>query len=80
MSAFLSVSFDPSTAVADRLAYVFGRAWLQLSAADQALIVRDCTEDGGVQDYAQYRLDIGTGNLQAYADSQRVRFARKAVR
>ena len=59
------------------LAMVFGPEWIKLSVSDQALIVRDCTEDGGVQDLAQYRRNIGTGNLKAYVACQRVRFARK---
>lgn len=58
----------------DSLASVFGHAWLQLSEADKTLIVRDCTEDGGVSDLAEYRSNIGTGNLQRYADTMRVRF------
>ncbi len=58
------------------LDFNFGREWLRLSAADQALILRDCTEDGGVDDVQQYRRNIGTGNLQAYANTMRVRFAK----
>jgi hypothetical protein len=61
----------------DALASVFGREWLRLTASDQALIVRDCTEDGGVQDFAQYRRNIGIGNLESYVKVMRVRFARK---
>jgi hypothetical protein len=76
----LVVTFDPSTPVAERLAYVWGREWLRLSEADRALLVRDCTEEGGVTDFARYRLDIGTGNLDSYVRTQRVRFAPKAVR
>jgi hypothetical protein len=62
------------------LSVVFGREWLRLSDADRALIIRDCTEEGGVADLAQYRRDIGTGNLDSYVRTQRVRFAPKAVR
>ena len=58
------------------LSYNFGREWLRLSAADQALIVRDCTEDGGVDDIQQYRRNIGTGNLESYVKVMRVRFGR----
>ena len=60
------------------LAYNFGAEWDRLSAADQALIVRDCTEDGGVDDIQQYRRNIGTGNLERYAKVMRVRFAKRA--
>jgi hypothetical protein len=65
------------TALRAALESVFGREWLRLTESDKALIVRDCTEDGGVQDLAQYRRNIGTGNLEAYAKTQRVRFAGK---
>lgn len=56
------------------LAATFGTEWRNLSASDRALIVRDCTEDGGVQDLAQYHRNIGAGNLQSYAKVMRVRF------
>lgn len=59
------------------LALVFDTEWSQLSSADKALIVRDCTEDGGVCDLAKYRSSIGRGNLFSYVKTQRVRFARK---
>jgi len=61
------------------LGYNFGQDWHDLSDADQALIVRDCTEDGGVDDIPQYRRNIGRGNLQSYADVMRVRFRHKEV-
>lgn len=67
---------DPRVALRFALAYVFGQEWIDLSRTDQALIVRDCTEDGGVQDIQQYRRNIGRGNLQAYAECLRVRFSR----
>lgn len=54
----------------------FGREWLRLSHADQELIIRDCQEDGGVSDFAQYRKDIGMGHLESYARVMRVRFAK----
>lgn len=56
------------------LAEVFADEWPDLSPTDQLLIVRDCTEDGGVTDLYQYQRSIGSGNLQAYADTQRARF------
>lgn len=58
------------------LAGVWGAEWIRLSRDDQALVIRDCTEEGGVQDYPEYRRRIGVCNLQSYADSQRVRFAK----
>jgi hypothetical protein len=64
----------------ENLAAVFGREWLRLSEADQSLLVRDCLEEGGVDDLGQYRRAIGTGNLFAYVATQRVRFGAKAVR
>lgn len=59
------------------LAFVFDTEWSQLSRSDKALIVRDCTEDGGVCDLGRYRDSIGRGNLFSYVKTQRVRFARK---
>lgn len=56
------------------LAGVFGLEWDRLSESDKALIIRDCTEEGGVSDLRVYRRNIGTGNLQSYADVMRVRF------
>lgn len=56
------------------LASVFGAEWSQLTTADQALIVRDCTEEGGVPDLQVYQRSIGAGNLQSYALTQRTRF------
>lgn len=56
------------------LADVFGRDWQALSNADQALIVRDCTEEGGVDDLVEYRRRIGVGNLPRYAETMRARF------
>jgi len=66
-----------SQQIREQLAIVFGNEWCLLSSDDQALIVRDCTEDGGVQDFAKYRSNIGTGNLQSYAKVMRVRFAKE---
>ena len=59
------------------LAIVFGAEWIDLSPSDRTLIVRDCTEDGGVQDLGQYRSNIGTGNLAKYARVMRVRFGKQ---
>ena len=59
------------------LIMVFDDEWRDLSSADRALIVRDCTEDGGVDDLAEYRRNIGAGNLASYARVMRVRFAKK---
>lgn len=63
------------------LAAVFGPEWWALSDDDKALIVRDCTEGGeGLRsiadagEFTEYRANIGTGNLAAYARVMRVRF------
>jgi hypothetical protein len=56
---------------------VFGAEWRVLLPNEQRLIVRDCTEDGGVDDLGQYRRNIGTGNLLAYVACQKTRFARR---
>lgn len=58
------------------LARVFGDEWTALDAADQKLIIRDCTEDGGVSDLAAYAGAIGRGNLASYVKTQRVRFGK----
>jgi hypothetical protein len=58
-----------------RLAMVFGAEYMNLSRRDRALIVRDCEEEDGVADLAEYRRNIGAGNLFAYVKCQRVRFA-----
>jgi hypothetical protein len=58
------------------LALVFDTEWSALSASDKALIVRDCTEDGGVCDLGEYRRHIGRGNLLSYVKTQRVRFGK----
>lgn len=68
---------DQPYSIRESLAAVFGREWLQLTTADQVLIIRDCTVDGGVSDLAEYRRHIGTGNLQAYALTQRARFGKR---
>jgi spermidine synthase len=72
---------DNHTAIRLALASVFGREWLRLTETDKDLIVRDCTEgDRGLQsiadsnDYASYRQNIGTGNLESYVRRMRVRF------
>lgn len=62
------------------LARLFAAEWDALSTSDRNLIVRDCTEDGGVLDLAEYRRSIGQGNLAAYARTQRARFGRQEVR
>lgn len=59
------------------LDYNFGPEWRELCSDDKELIVRDCTEDGGVSDIQQYRRNIGGGNLKSYARTMRVRFAGK---
>jgi hypothetical protein len=77
MEAFTMTNRDD---LSKALAIVFGREWLRLSHDDQGLIVRDCTEEGGVTDLYQYRRNIGTGNLESYARVMRVRFAPVAKR
>ena len=69
---------DEKPLIVETLARVFGAEWSALSSSDQALIVRDCCEDGGVDNYREYRANIGAGNLQAYANTMRVRFGREA--
>lgn len=63
------------------LATVFGDEWAALSASDRALILRDCAEDsdandGRALDLAEYRRNIGPGNLQSYANVMRATFAK----
>ena len=58
----------------NRLADVFGDAYLALTLTEQNCIIRDCTEDGGVDDLADYRDCIGAGNLASYARTQTSRF------
>lgn len=65
---------DHNVRVLQQLENTFEREWHRLSFADKMLILRDCTEEGGISDFAEYRRCIGTGNLQAYADTQQVRF------
>lgn len=69
------MSRDDQTLVA-ALALVFDKEWKALSRADQLLILRDCTEDGGVCDLGKYRSNIGPGNLFSYVKTQRVRFGK----
>jgi hypothetical protein len=57
------------------LAQVFAAEWDMLPRELQALIVRDCVDDGGVSDFGQYRNNIGRGNLYAYARVMASRFA-----
>lgn len=59
------------------LAANFGAEWDNLTFEEQRLIVRDCTEDGGVSDIGEYRRNIGADNLASYVACQRVRFARQ---
>jgi hypothetical protein len=68
---------EDETILRAALTVVFGPEWLALSAEDQALIVRDCTEEGGVQDFRQYQRHIGVGNLASYAQVMRVRFSKE---
>lgn len=68
---------QPGSLLRASLARVFGLEWATLDESDRQLILRDVTEDGGVSDLAEYRSNIGRGNLLAYAKTQRVRFARK---
>ena len=58
------------------LGQTFGAEWAHLSEPDRQLIVRDCTEEGGVSDLAEYRRNIGAGNLASYARVMAVRFRR----
>lgn len=59
------------------LDYNFGAEWRALTTDEQVLIIRDCTEEGGVEDIQQYRRRIGRGNLASYVKVQAVRFTRK---
>lgn len=65
---------EQENSLREALAITFGAEWRDLSDADKALIVRDCTDEGGVQDIGEYRRNIGTGNLASYARVMRVRF------
>lgn len=65
-----------SIEIREALSAVFGSEWFALSSSDKALIIRDCTEEGGVSDFRQYQRNIGTGNLAAYAKVMRVRFSK----
>ena len=56
------------------LADTFGDAFLALTLTEQNCLIRDCTEDGGVADLADYRRSIGDGNLASYARTQTSRF------
>ena len=56
------------------LASAFGLEWATLDPHDKDLILRDVTEDGGVDDFRSYARNIGRGNLASYALTQRVRF------
>ena len=58
----------------ESLSAVFGSEWFALSRDDKALIIRDCTEEGGVTNFRQYQRNIGTGNLLSYVKTQRIRF------
>ena len=66
-----------AAAIRSSLSFAFRDEWSALTPADQILILMDCTEDGGVSDLGDYARCIGRGNLQAYAETQRVRFGRK---
>lgn len=58
----------------DRLAGVFGDEFLERTLTEQNCLIRDCTEDGGVDDLGEYRRSIGAGNLASYARTQLARF------
>lgn len=61
-------------AMFDRIAAVFGDDFLSLTLTEQNCLIRDCTEDGGVEDLGDYARNIGRGNLRSYARTQLVRF------
>jgi hypothetical protein len=71
------VELSAECVVENALAQVFGSEWSALSESDRAVIVRDCTEEGGVSDLGAYRRNIGAGNLFRYVLTQRVRFTRR---
>ena len=66
---------DPIMHLRSELARAFGLEWVTLPASDRALILRDCTEEVGVSDIAEYRRNIGRGNLASYVKCMRVRFS-----
>lgn len=68
------ITIRPEADLREGLSRVFGSEWFALSRDDKALLVRDCTEDGGVSDLRTYQRSIGTGHLLAYVRTQRVRF------
>lgn len=71
---------ENASVAARALASTFGPEWDALTDSDRALIVRDCiTPDDAIAEfgsYAEYRRNIGPGNLGAYALTQRARFRR----
>ena len=58
----------------DALASTFGEEFYGRTLTEQNCLIRDVTEDGGVEDLAEYRRSIGIGNLASYARTQLVRF------
>ena len=65
------VELSAECVVENALLQVFGSEWSALSESDRAVIVRDCTEEGGVSDLGAYRRNIGAGNLFRYVLTQR---------
>ena len=56
------------------LASTFGAEYDALGLDAVTALILDCVTDEGVEDYAQYRRNIGIGNLASYANVQRGRF------
>ncbi len=57
-----------------RLADSLGDEFLALDLTQQNCLIRDCTEDGGIENLGDYRRSIGADNLASYARTQVVRF------
>ena len=61
-------------AAARALVSVFGDEYAALTGDDAEAIILDCVTGEGIKDYAEYRRNIGIGNLASYANVQRGRF------
>lgn len=64
-------------AAARALADTFGAEYDALDTDEAAALILDCVTDGGIEDYAEYRRNIGAGNLASYARVMRGRFERR---
>ena len=58
------------------MARAYPNAWFELTSKQRTAILRDCI-DHGVNDYGEYRQNIGADNLASYADTMIAHFARR---